>query len=266
MSLSAENKPVAPPVPSLADRDKARAALLQKEKELMRLQDEIAAERRRLPWMEVTKDYRFKAPEGEVTLSDLFAGKSQLFIKHFMLSPGQTTQCVGCSLEVDHIAGLLEHFAANDISYVVVARAPLDEIEAVRQRMNWKFRWVSSYGTDFGYDFGVSFRPEDVAAGRARFRSGGQVPLGMEDSSGNDVFYKDDTGRIFHTYSVSGRGGERFLGIYQYIDSMPKGRIEPVHGTLADWARPNNLYGQGGTVSADGRYHASACGCAAHKA
>lgn len=244
--------------------EEAVKAHLVEEKKLMRLQDELAARQRRLPCVEVTKDYSFDAPEGKVTLADLFDGRSQLFIKHFMLSPGQTTQCVGCSLEVDHVAGLVEHLAANDISYVVVARAPLAEIEAMKERMGWTFPWVSSFHSDFGYDFGVSFRPEDVEAGRAKMRGGMTVPPGMLDMSGNDIFEKDEAGRIFHTYTVSGRGGENFLGIYKYIDATPKGRQEPHYGTLADWARPRTLYGQGGMVEENGRYHKGGCGCTVH--
>lgn len=254
---------------SRAEWEEAMQAHLAKEKKVMRLQDELAAEQRRLPRVEVTKDYAFDAADGKVTLADLFAGKSQLFIKHFMLSPGQTTQCVGCSLEADHVGGLIEHLAANDISYTVVARAPLAEIEALKKRMGWTFPWVSSFHSDFGYDFGVSFRPEDVEAGRAVMRGGVMrggmtVPPGMLDMSGNDVFQKDEAGRIFHTYTVSGRGGENFLGIYRYIDATPKGRQEPHYGSLADWARPRTLYGEGGTVEANGRYHKGGCGCAVH--
>src|SRR5215510_5120460 len=144
----------------------ARKALLLKEKELTRLRDELAAERRALPWVRVEKQYVFDGPAGKVTLADLFDGRSQLFVKHFMLGPGQVTQCVGCSLEVDHVEGVLVHLQNHDVSYAVVARAPIEEIEAVRQRMGWRFPWVSSYRSDFNYDFNVSFRPDELAAGR----------------------------------------------------------------------------------------------------
>jgi predicted dithiol-disulfide oxidoreductase (DUF899 family) len=245
----------------------ARRDLLQREKELTRLRDQLAAQRRALPWVKIDKDYVFDGPQGELTLADLFEGRSQLFIKHFMFGPGQTTQCVGCSLEVDHIEGILVHLQNQDVSYVAVARAPIEEIEAMRRRMGWKFPFVSSYHSDFNYDFNVSFTPEDAASGRAIYNYG-VVPewaAEIEDFSGDSVFYKDD-GHIFHTYSTFGRGGEEFLGIYRFLDATPRGREEngPYH-SLTDWARPRNMYGKGGTVEPTGRYHQPACACAAHE-
>jgi predicted dithiol-disulfide oxidoreductase (DUF899 family) len=246
----------------------ARKDLLRREKELTHLRDQISRHRRELPWVKMEKEYVFDAPEGKVTLTELFDGRSQLFIKHFMMAPGAAHQCVGCSLEVDHVEGLLEHLENNDVTYVVVARAPIDEIEVVRKRMGWRFRWVSSYHSDFNYDFNVSFRPEEVAAGRAlyNFQQAPEWAAGIEDLSGDSVFYKDESGQIFHTYSTYGRGGEQFLGIYGYLDVMPKGRNEngPYH-SLTDWARPRNMYEKGGMVEANGRYHAPACGCARHE-
>jgi predicted dithiol-disulfide oxidoreductase (DUF899 family) len=236
----------------------ARRDLLKREKELTRLRDQLAAERRALPWVKIDKEYVFDAPEGKVTLSELFDERSQLFIKRFMMAPGQTTQCVGCSLEVDHVEGILAHLENHDVSYVAVARAPIEEIEAVRKRMGWKFRWVSSYNSDFNYDFNVSFRREQAAAGQAIYNYGvaPEWAAELEDLSGDSVFYKDEAGQIFHTYSTFGRGGEEFLGVYRFLDATPKGRNEngPYH-SLADWARPRNLYDKGGTVEANGRYH-----------
>jgi predicted dithiol-disulfide oxidoreductase (DUF899 family) len=247
----------------------ARKDLLKREKELTHLRDEITRHRLELPWVKVEKEYLFDAPEGKVTLAELFDGRSQLFVKHFMMGPGAAHQCVGCSLEVDHVEGLLEHLENHDVTYVAVARAPIDEIEVVRKRMGWRFPWVSSYHSDFNYDFHVSFRPEDVAAGRAlyNFQEAPEWAVGIEDLSGDSVFYKDESGQIFHTYSTYGRGGEQFLGIYRYLDVMPKGRIEngPYH-SLADWARPKNMYGKGGMVEPNGRYHAPSCECTVHKA
>jgi predicted dithiol-disulfide oxidoreductase (DUF899 family) len=250
----------------------ARRDLLKREKELTRLRDQLAVERRALPWVKIDKEYIFDAPEGapegEVTLAELFDGHSQLFIKHFMMAPGQETQCVGCSLEVDHIDGILPHLENHDVSYVSVARAPIEEIEAVRKRMGWKFRWVSSYHSDFNYDFNVSWRCEQIDSGRALYNYGAlpEWATGIEDLSGNSVFYKDESGQIFHTYSTFGRGGEEFLGIYRFLDATPKGREEngPYH-SLPDWARPRNMYGKGGTVEATGRYHQPPCGCTAHQ-
>jgi predicted dithiol-disulfide oxidoreductase (DUF899 family) len=244
-----------------------RTKLLEQEKALTRHRDLVAAERLRLPWVRVEKDYVFAGPDGKRTLSDLFDGRSQLYIKHFMMAPGAQHQCVGCSLEVDHMAGILPHLANHDVSYVVVARAPIAEIEIVRQRMGWKFVWVSSFDSEFNYDFNVSFRPEDVAAGRAQynFRPAPDWMREIQDLSGRSVFYKNAAGEIYHTYSAYGRGGEEVLGIYGILDGMPKGRNEtgPSH-SLADWARPHNMYGKGGTMGMYGRFHAPNCDCAAH--
>jgi predicted dithiol-disulfide oxidoreductase (DUF899 family) len=237
----------------------ARRALLAREKEMMRLRDAIAAERMALPWVPVEKEYVFDGPQGPLGLADLFRGRSQLFIKHFMMGPGAAHQCVGCSLEVDHMGGLLPHLENRDVSYVVVARAPIQEIEAVRSRMGWQFLWVSSFRNDFNYDFGVSFRPEDVEAGRASYNFGPAPGWAAEmlDLSGNSAFYKDAAGRIYHTYSAYARGGEEILGIYGILDMMPKGRDENgPHHSLADWARPHNMYGKGGHVEGNGRFHA----------
>lgn len=245
----------------------ARRALLAREKELTRLRDAVAAERLKLPWVEVDKAYVFDGPDGEVTLSDLFEGRSQLFIKHFMMGPGVQHQCVGCSLEVDHVEGLLEHLNHHDVTYAAVARAPIAEIEAVKRRMGWRFPWVSSFRSDFNYDFGVSFTADAVASGKAfhNFQPAPEWAAGIQDLSGDSVFYKDAAGRIFHTYSAYSRGGEQFLGIYGYLDVMPKGRNEtgPTR-SLGDWARPRTMYGKGGMVEPNGRYHAPACGCGGH--
>jgi predicted dithiol-disulfide oxidoreductase (DUF899 family) len=242
-----------------------RTALLAKEKAATRQNDELNAQRRALPWVKIEKEYIFDGPSGKLKLADLFDGRSQLFIKHFMMGPGATHQCVGCSLEVDHAEGLLEHLQNNDVSYVAVARAPIEEIDAVRKRMGWRFPWVSSYHSDFNYDFNVSFTAAQLAAGKAHYNFRDGNP-GVQDLSGDSVFFKDDRGQIFHTYSVFGRGGEAFLGIYRIFDLMPKGRNEngPYH-SLTDWARPRNMYNQGGMVEGNGRYHATACACSAHK-
>ena len=243
----------------------ARKALLTKEKALTQLRDQLAAERRALPWVRVEKPYVFDAPQGSVTLADLFDGRSQLFVKHFMMGPGQVGQCVGCSLEVDHLEGVLVHLQNHDVSYAVVARAPIEEIEAVRQRMGWRVRWVSSYHSDFNYDFHVSFTPAELAAGRAFYNYEYGNP-GLEDLSGDSVFFRDDGGQIFHTYSTYGRGGEEFLGVYRYLDATPKGRREDgPYNTLADWVRPKTMYGRGGMVEGTGRYHRPSCGCTVHQ-
>jgi predicted dithiol-disulfide oxidoreductase (DUF899 family) len=242
----------------------ARKVLLAKEKALTRQRDQLAVERRALPWVRIEKQYVFASPTGAMTLADLFDGRSQLFIKHFMLGPGQVGQCVGCSFEVDHMEPAIVHLANHGVTYAVVARAPIDEIEAVRKRMGWNFTWVSSYGTDFNYDFHVSFRPEEIAAGRAYYNYEWQQPW-LEDYSGDSVFFKDESGQIFHTYSTFGRGGEEMLGAYNVLDMTPKGRDENgPYNSLADWVRPRNMYGKGGTVEGNGRFHAEGCGCETH--
>ncbi len=187
---------------SKADWIEARRALLTKEKEFTRARDRLADERCALPWLKIEKPYVFDGPAGKVTLSDLFDGRSQIFIKHFMMGPGATTQCVGCSFEVDHVEGILTHLNNHDVTYAVVARAPIEEIEIVRKRMGWKFPWVSSYGSDFNYDFGVSFRSEDVGEGRAlyNFARAPDWAAGLEDLSGDSVFFKDGSGQIYLTY------------------------------------------------------------------
>jgi len=225
---------------------KARAALIAREKAHMRAGDALAVEQRALPWVKIDKDYVFEGPSGTQSLADLFDGRSQLFVKLFMLQPGQTRQCTGCSLDVDHVGGLLEHLRNNDVTYVVVAPAPFGEIETLRQRMDWHFPFVS--GQDFCGDVYANFAPE-----------------GLAETGGRLVFFKNDAGEIFHTYSSHGRGGEAFLGIYRYFDVMPKGRNEngPNH-SMADWVRPRNMYGKGGTVARNGQYHPPTCGCGTH--
>src|SRR6266404_3549531 len=188
-------------VVSQADWLVARKQLLTKEKEFTRQRDALNAERRALPWLKVEKQYVFDGHSGKVTLAQLFNGRSQLFIKHFMMGPGQKQQCVGCALEVDHLTGILAHLQNHDVSYAAVARAPIDEIEVVRKRMDWHFPWVSSFPNDFNYDFNVSFKPAEMAAGSAVYNFKQQNP-GMEDLSGDSVFFKDSKGQIYHTYSA----------------------------------------------------------------
>lgn len=225
---------------------KARVALLEKEKEFTRLKDELSAARRELPWVEVTEPYVFDGPQGPVTLAELFGGRSQLFVKHFMLAPGQENPCIGCSFEVDHLAGILVHLENHDVAYVAIARAPIAEIEALRQRMGWQFPFVSSHRNRFNFDFQVSFTPEQMAAGKATYNYREEKPE-RTDYSGDSVFYKEADGRIFHTYSTFGRGGEQFLGIYGFLDVMPKGRGENgPYRSLGDWVKLRDAYGKAG--------------------
>jgi predicted dithiol-disulfide oxidoreductase (DUF899 family) len=232
----------------------ARKAHLANEKELTRMRDQLSAERRELPWVKIEKKYVFESPRGKETLVDLFDGRSQLIVKHFMLGPGWKEGCVGCSFEVDHIEGALVHLEHHDVTYVVVARAPLPEIENFKKRMGWRFKWVSSYGSDFNYDFHVSFKPDEIER-REVYYNYEMRKVGVEELSGRSVFYKDANGDVFHTYSSYARGGDLMLGTYNILDLMPRGRNEtgPNHN-LTDWVRHHDRYDSGGYVAPTGRY------------
>ena len=224
----------------------ARKELLRKEKEFTRLRDQLSAERRALPWVKLEKNYVFDGPDGKVTLADLFDGRSQLVVKHFMFGPDWSEGCVGCSFELDHTVGAFQHLEHHDVSYAVVSRAPIEKTEPFRQRMGWHVKWVSSYGNDFNHDFNVSFTPEEIAAGKAtyNYRQGASV---IDEMSGRSVFYKDEAGQIFHTYSSFARAGEMFLGSYAFLDITPKGRDETINGNLTDWVRHHDRYDDTGS-------------------
>jgi predicted dithiol-disulfide oxidoreductase (DUF899 family) len=230
------------PVVSRAQWLAARTALLAKEKEFTRLRDQLAAERRALPWVKVEKRYSFDAPDGKKTLGDLFEGRSQLVVKHFMLGPGWKDGCVGCSFGADHIDGGLVHLEHHDVSVVAVSRAPLAEIEAYRRRMGWRFKWVSSHGSDFNYDYHVSFTPEDLAGGKVSYNYA-MINPGIDELPGLSVFFKDAAGDIFHTYSSYARGNEELITTYMVLDLTPNGRNETgPHHNLMDWVRRHDEY------------------------
>jgi predicted dithiol-disulfide oxidoreductase (DUF899 family) len=217
----------------------ARKTLLAREKELTHLRDQIARERRALPWVQIDKDYVFDAPEGRRTLAQLFDGRSQLLVQHFMLAPGWEQGCKSCSFMADHSDGMNVHLAHRDVTLLAVSRAPLAEIERFRRRMGWQFRWVSSHGNDFNYDFGVSFTPEEVATGKLYYNYG-TIPFASEELPGISVFHKDDAGDVFHTYSTYGRGVEVMMGTYSMLDLTPKGRDE--RGAGMGWVRHHDSY------------------------
>lgn len=219
----------------------ARKALLAREKELTYLRDAISAERRALPWVKVEKTYAFDTPSGRRTLAELFGGKSQLIVNHFMLGPGWEAGCVGCSFGADHVEGALAHLAQRDVAYVAVSRAPLAEIEAYKRRMGWHFDWVSSAGSDFNYDFHVSFRPEQLSAKRAEYNYE-IIDPGIDELPGYSVFAKNEAGEVFHTYSTYARGAESLLGTYTLLDMTPKGRDEGERGNLTDWVKRHDEY------------------------
>lgn len=236
---------------------------LAKEKELTRLRDALSAARRELPWVKVEKPYLFDSANGKKTLADLFAGRSQLLVKHFMFGPGWQEGCVGCSFEVDHIEGALVHLEHHDMTFVAISRAPLHELEAFKKRMEWRFTWVSSYGTDFNSDYHVSFTKDDLAKGPTYYNYRLRENQSEGEESGFSVFYKDDAGNIYRTFSSYARGAEELLGTYMMLDLTPKGRNEtgPNHN-LTDWVRHHDKYDAGGFVDRTGRYVApqdSAC-------
>ena len=232
----------------------ARKALLAKEKELTRLRDDLSRQRRELPWVKIEKHYAFQGPDGQETLADLFDGRSQLIIYHFMFGPGWQEGCVGCSFLADHFDGPLLHLSHHDVSFAAVSRAPLAEIEPFKQRMGWNFKWVSSNGSDFNYDYHVSFPKEELSRGKVYYNFEMQdVP--SEEISGISVFHKDERGDVFHTYSSYARGGDHLIGAYNFLDLTPKGRNEtgPRHD-LTDWVRHHDRYSVGGLVLPTGRY------------
>jgi predicted dithiol-disulfide oxidoreductase (DUF899 family) len=236
----------------------ARKKFLLKEKEYTRLRDELTRERMALPWEKVEKNYVFDAPEGKISLANLFNGRSQLIIQHFMLGPRETEGCVGCSFAADSINGALPHLEHHDVSLAVISRAPLPVLEAFRKRMGWHFKWVSSGNSDFNYDFHVAFRKEDLAGGTARYNYEPvkDLPEHMEDLPGISVFYKDEAGDIYHTYSAYGRGGELQLIAYNYLDIAPLGRNETdENGKMTSWVRHHDKYDEKGQVDETGKYH-----------
>jgi predicted dithiol-disulfide oxidoreductase (DUF899 family) len=221
----------------------ARRALLEKEKAHLRAHDEISRARRELPWVKVDKIYVFEGPDGRESLSELFAGRSQLIVKHFMMGPGWDNGCLGCSFGADQLSGSVIHLINHDVMVIAVARAPYAEIAAYHKRMGWPFKWVSSHGSDFNFDFNVSFTEADRARGKAFYNFAEQDYMG-EEMPGYSVFAKNEQGEIFYTYSVFARGTEDVGGVYGLLDITPKGRNEPPGGNLTAWVRRHDEYGQ----------------------
>ena len=218
-----------------------RKKLLSQEKEFTRLRDQLSAERRELPWVKVDKHYVFDGPDGKETLADLFDGRSQLIVYHFMFGPGWEQGCPSCSFVSDHIDGANWHLPQRDVTLLAVSRAPLPEIEAFKQRMGWGFKWVSSYGNDFNHDYHVSFTPDEMARGEVYYNYGmEQFP--SEEAPGVSVFYKDPSGAIFHTYSAYARGLDMLVGAYNYLDLVPKGRDEADLPWTMAWVRHHDRY------------------------
>jgi predicted dithiol-disulfide oxidoreductase (DUF899 family) len=219
---------------------KARKALLAKEKSFTKARDALSQQRRELPWVKVDKPYVFEGPDGKETLVDLFDGRSQLIVYHFMLGPGWQAGCPSCSYLADHFDGANIHLAQRDVSLVIVSRAPLAEIQAYQKRMGWKCKWVSSYGSDFNHDFHVSFTKDEMA-GEVEYNYA-KEKFPSEEAPGLSAFIKDN-GVVFHTYSAYARGLDILVGAYNFLDMAPKGRDEDALPWSMAWVRRHDEYG-----------------------
>jgi predicted dithiol-disulfide oxidoreductase (DUF899 family) len=218
----------------------ARKDLLAREKELTRLRDELSRHRRELPWVRVEKEYLFDGPKGRETLADLFAGRSQLIVYHFMLGPGWEAGCKSCSYLADHFDGANWHLPQRDVTFVVVSRAPLIEIEPYQKRMGWRFKWVSSQPGGFNFDYHVSATAEDRSKDTMYYNYRTDE-LMSDELPGLSVFFRDEKGEIFHTYSTYARGLDLLIGTYNFLDLVPKGRDENSDMTM-DWVRRHDEY------------------------
>jgi len=220
----------------------ARKAYLVEEKAFSRARDALARKRRELPWERVDKNYVFDTTDGEQSLADLFCGKSQLILYHFMLGPDWEAGCPSCSLLADHFDGAIIHLAQRDVSFVVVSRAPLRQIEAFKRRMGWRFKWVSSFGSDFNYDYQVSISPQEKAGGKVMYNYELIENFPSEERPGASVFFKNAAGEVFHTYSTYDRGLDILIGAYNFLDLAPKGRDEEGLAWSMAWVRHHDRY------------------------
>ena len=220
----------------------ARKELLAKEKEFTRLRDELSRQRRDLPWERVEKEYSFEGPHGKETLSDLFGGRNQLVIYHFMFDPDWSEGCKSCSLFADHYDRSIIHLHQRDVTMVTVSRAPLAKLEAFKKRMGWSFKWVSSLGSDFNWDYHVSFTSEEQAEKKTYYNYGIH-PFPSSEGPGISVFTKNDQDEIFHTYSSFARGLDILIGAYNLLDIVPKGRDEANLHYGMKWVRHHDKYG-----------------------
>lgn len=217
----------------------ASAAFLAKEKEFTRLRDELSQQRRELPWEAVEKEYVFEGSAGKQTLAELFYGRSQLVVYHFMFEPGWDAGCPHCSFWADNFNPVIVHMNQRDTTMIAVSRAPYAKLAAYQERMGWNFKWVSSHGSDFNFDYRVSFTPEELAKKEPIYNFGTMAP-GMAEREGASVFYKDAAGGVFHTYSTYARGIDLLNTAYNYIDLTPKGRDEG--GRSQFWVRRHDEY------------------------
>src|SRR5881394_4153625 len=219
----------------------ARKAHLAAEKKFTEARDELSRQRRELPWVKVDKPYVFEGPQGKETLAELFGGRSQLIVYHFMFGPGWEQGCPSCSFLSDHFDGAVVHLAHRDVTLVAVSRAPLRQIDAFKKRMGWRFTWVSSSGTDFNFDYHVSFTKDQTAKGAVDYNFAARE-FPSEEAPGISVFYKNARGEVFHTYSAYARGLDMLLGAYNYLDLVPKGRDEDALAFTMAWVRHHDRY------------------------
>lgn len=220
----------------------ARRELLREEKELTQLRDRLATRRRELPWVKVNQAYTFESAAGRVSLADLFEGRSQLVIYHFMFGPGWEEGCKSCSYVSDHLAPAVVHLQARDVAFAAISRAPLAEFAPFKQRMGWTFNWVSSHGNNFNFDYHVSFSEEEMARGKVYYNYG-LIDFPSEEAPGLSVFAKDANGTIYHTYSTYSRGLDQLISTYTLLDLVPKGRNEDTEAPM-NWIRYHDSYGQ----------------------
>jgi predicted dithiol-disulfide oxidoreductase (DUF899 family) len=219
----------------------ARKAHMAHEKEFTRARDRLSEERRALPWVKVDKAYSFESPSGKATLADLFKGREQLVVQHFMFAPAWDEGCKSCSFWADGFERMVPHLAARDTTLVAVSRAPLEKLEAFKRRMGWTFDWYSSAGSDFNYDYAVSFTPEEIASGHKSYNFG-TSGFSVEEAPGISVFYRDPDQNIFHTYSCFARGLDMMNAAYHYLDLTPLGRHEEGLPYPMDWLRLRDRY------------------------
>ena len=245
--------PKLPKVVSHSEWTEARKQFLAKEKEFSRLRDELSRQRRELPWEKIEKKYLFEGPRGKETLADLFDGRSQLVIYHFMLGPGWAAGCPSCSYLSDHFDGTTIHLAHRDVTLAVVSRAPYGEIDAFKKRMGWKFHWASSFGSDFNYDYHVSATTAERETGTVDYNYT-VMEFPSEERPGASVFYKDADGQIYHTYSTYARGLDILVGTYNFLDLMPKGRDEDGLAFSMAWVRHHDKYDGGYFVDPNQKY------------
>ena len=232
------------PVVSHQEWLSARTAFLAKEKEFTRLRDELSQQRRALPWEAVRKDYAFEGPGGKQSLPELFDGRSQLIVYHFMFDPSWEAGCPHCSFWADNFNDIIVHLNQRDVTLIAVSRAPYKKLAEYEKRMGWNFNWFSSSETDFNFDYHVSFTPEEIAKKEAFYNFKLQDPHRAE-LQGVSLFYKDPGERVFHTYSAYARGIDMLNTAYHYLDLAPKGRNEAGQGPNPQaWGRPHDQYGR----------------------